>query len=81
MENVELFVKNKGIGKILKNVSLKEYTTYKVGGNAKYMVYPKDRSKLIQLLRFLREEKILYMILMCCFLIRNILVLLLNWMS
>lgn len=63
MDNLKEFVKKRGIGKILENVSLKEYTTYKVGGICKFMVYPIDSRKLIMLIRYLKENKIKFMVL------------------
>ena len=53
-------IKKLDIGKVEDNVSLKKYTTYKAGGNAKCVVYPKDINSLIKLLRYLKRENILY---------------------
>lgn len=63
MDNIKKIVKEKGIGKILENVSLKEYTTYKVGGVARYMVFPKTSRKLICLIRYLKDKDIPFMVL------------------
>lgn len=63
MKDLKKYIKEKGIGKLLENVSLKEYTTYKVGGNARFMIFPKNVSKLISLLKYLRKEQIPYMVL------------------
>ena len=51
------------IGKIEKNVSLKKYTTYKAGGIASIIVTPKDELKLIELLKYLKQNNIKYKIL------------------
>ena len=56
-------LKEREIGRILENVSLKKYTTYGVGGNAKYMVYPKNAQKLIELLKICNYRNIKYKIL------------------
>ena len=45
------------------NESLKLHTTYKVGGNCKYFITPKDLNELIDLVKYLREKNIKYMIL------------------
>ena len=45
-------------GKVLENVSLKDYTTYKIGGNAKYLVQPNDKDSLIGLIKYLKDNKI-----------------------
>lgn len=63
MDNIKKIVKEKAIGKLLENVSLKEYTTYKVGGTARYMVFPKTSRKLICLIRYLKNQDIPFMVL------------------
>lgn len=55
-------IENENIGQIEKNVSISKYTTYKVGGIAKAIVYPKDVNSLIKLLRILKTEKVPYKI-------------------
>jgi len=56
-------LKKLDIGKILTDVSLKQYTTYKVGGTAKVMIFPEDVEKLITLIKFLKSNKIKFMVL------------------
>lgn len=56
-------IKKLNIGKILTDVSLKQYTTYKVGGNAKVMVFPENVDKLVQLIKLLQASKTKYMVL------------------
>ena len=63
MENIKQFIKKKQIVKCLENVSIKDYTTYKVGGPAKFMVFPQDTKKLIMLIRYLKSEHVKFMIL------------------
>ncbi len=63
MENIKQFIKKKQIGKCLENVSIKDYTTYKVGGPAKFMVFPQDTKKLIMLIRYLKSEHVKFMVL------------------
>ncbi len=63
MEKIISFIKKKKIGVLKQMVSLKKYTTYKVGGNAKVMVYPKNEKKLLLLLKKLKEENVKYKIL------------------
>lgn len=60
MKKIASFIKKNKIGNIKENVSLSKYTTYKVGGIAKMIVYPKDTQKLILLLTKLKEENIKY---------------------
>ena len=61
--NIHEDLKKLNIGKILLNESLKNHTTYKVGGICKYMVYPKDIECLVKLIKFLKNKKIKYMVL------------------
>ncbi len=56
-------LKKLDIGKILTDVSLKNYTTYKVGGICKIMVFPKNIDSLVILIKKLKEEKIKFMVL------------------
>ena len=51
------------IGKIDTNVSLKKCTTYRVGGNAKFIAYPKDVNSLVKLIKYLKNKSIKYKIL------------------
>lgn len=63
MKDIKKFLKDNAVGKVLENVPLKDFTTYKVGGIAEYIVYPKNISKLILLLEWIKKENIPYMIL------------------
>lgn len=45
------------------NESLKLHTTYKVGGICKYFITPKDLDELIDLVKYLKNKNIKYMIL------------------
>ena len=63
MKNLINLIKKNNIGKYLENVSLSNFTSYKVGGVAKLMIYPKDTKKLIVLLKYIRANGIKYKIL------------------
>lgn len=63
MDKIIEFIKNNDIGKLLHNAELKNHTTYKVGGVARIIVYPKNIQKLIKLLKFIKKENIKYKIL------------------
>lgn len=56
------FIKKEKIGSFKENVSIKSLTSYKVGGEANLVVYPKDYKKLILLIKYLRQEDIKYKI-------------------
>lgn len=62
MNLIKELEKNK-IGKIEKNVSLKKYTTFKVGGRANLIVTPKNIDKLVLLIKILKENNINFKIL------------------
>ncbi len=63
MEELAKELKKENYGKVLTDVSLKNYTTYKVGGIARIMVFPTDTEKLVQLIRKLQALNIPYMVL------------------
>ena len=56
-------LKKMDLGKIVLNASLKEYTTYKIGGKAKVIFYPKNIDCLVKLIKKLKSNKVKYMIL------------------
>lgn len=57
---IENFIKNY---EYYKNKSLKKYNTYKLDVSCNYLIYPKDKEELINLLKYLKENKIDYLIL------------------
>lgn len=63
MEELLNEIKKEEYGKVLIDVSLKDYTTYKVGGICKIMVFPKNIDNLVRLIRKLKTKKVSYMIL------------------
>ena len=56
-------LKEREIGRVLENVSLKKYTSYCVGGNARCVVYPNNTQKLIELLKLCNFRNIKYKVL------------------
>lgn len=54
---------NLNIGQILKDINLKEYTTYKAGGIASCLVIPTNLECLIELLKYLRKNNIKHKVL------------------
>ncbi len=65
MKKNELFelIETANVGKVEKDVSLSKYTTYKVGGKAKVMVYPKNVDNLIKLMKVIKTHKLKYKVL------------------
>lgn len=63
MEELLNEIKKEEYGKVYTDVSLKDYTTYKVGGICKIMVFPKNIDNLVCLIRKLKMKKVPYMIL------------------
>lgn len=61
-ELIELLEKS-NLGKIEKNVKLSKYTTYKTGGNAKVIIYPKNITCLVKLLKILKNSEVKFKIL------------------
>ena len=64
MEN-ELYnlIERANVGRCVSDVSLSKHTTYKVGGNAKVMVYPKNVDNLIKLMKIIKANNIKYKVL------------------
>lgn len=62
MNKIIDYIKRNNIGKYIENESLKKLTTYRVGGVAALVVYPKNEDKLIMLIKLLRNNKIKYKI-------------------
>lgn len=56
------FIKEDKIGEYFENISLKDYNTYKIGGIAKLIVFPKNRDMLIELLTYVRNNDVKYKI-------------------
>ena len=63
MQDIIKFIKKNDIGKLKENVKLSNYTTYKVGGPATLLVYPKNTEKLIVLLKKLRSSNLKHKVL------------------
>lgn len=63
MNKLISLIKKNNIGKYIEDASLSNYTTYKVGGIAKIIVYPKDIKKLITLLKYIKNNNIKYKVL------------------
>ena len=61
--NIVSMIEKAEIGKVERNPLLSKYTTYKVGGKALAIVYPKNVDGLIKLLRLLKENDVKYKIL------------------
>ena len=57
---IENFIKDY---EYLKNVSLKKYNTYRLDTKANYLIFPKNIEELINLLKYLKENKLKYLIL------------------
>lgn len=63
MNNYVEELKKKNIGKIIENANLGEYTSYRVGGKAEIIIYPSNTKKLIELLKYIKNNNIKYKIL------------------
>lgn len=56
-------IEDAGIGRCERDVLLSKHTTYKVGGKAKLMVYPKNVECLVKLLKLIKMHDIRYKVL------------------
>ena len=48
------------LGKVLVNEKISNYTTYRVGGKVRCIVYPKGERELIELVNLLKSKNIKY---------------------
>jgi len=53
----------KRFGEVLYDEDLKKYNTYKIGGKCKYVIKPFDINSLIELIKYLKDEGIKYIVL------------------
>jgi len=53
-------IKKLNVGEVLENVDIRKYTTYKVGGIGRAMVFPNSVHGLIELIKFLKLNNIKY---------------------
>ncbi|MGI6325339.1 MAG: UDP-N-acetylmuramate dehydrogenase [Bacilli bacterium] len=60
MENIINEIKTQKIGKVIENILMKDYTTYKVGGKVRVMVYPRNEEKLIELMKIIKKYNLKY---------------------
>ena len=56
-------LKMKEYGIVLENVDLKKYNTYGIGGKAKYLIKPYSKEKLIELIKWIQDNKMPWFIL------------------
>ena len=63
MEDYLHDIKNLNIGKVEEDCSLKNYTTYRTGGIARCIVYPKNVACFVKLVHFLKSNDISFKIL------------------
>ena len=61
--NIVKEIKNLKCGKVLENVNLIKYNTYKISCIAKLMVFPENEKQLIKLLKYLKEKELKHMVL------------------
>lgn len=63
MKDVLEIIEKENLGKVEKDVLLSKYTTYRVGGKASLIVYPKDIESLVRLLGVIKSNNIKFKIL------------------
>ena len=56
-------IKKLKVGKVIENINLKNYTTYKVGGTGRVLVIPDNVNKLIKLIEYIKNNNLKYKVL------------------
>ena len=59
---IESFIKKNNI-EYYKDASLKKYNTYKINSKCKYLIFPKNKKEVVNLIRFLKDNKNDYILL------------------
>ena len=62
MNKVIEYIKNNNLGTFKENVSFKNLTTYRCGGNARLVYFPNNIESLISFMKFVKEENMEYKI-------------------
>ncbi len=60
MKELVEYIKKENIGKLIENISTSKLTTYRVGGNARLLVFPKGIEELVSLLKYVKSLNIKY---------------------
>ena len=53
-------IKKLKVGKVIENINLKNYTTYKAGGTGRVLVIPDNVSKLVILMNYIKQNNLKY---------------------
>ena len=56
-DQFQLFFVERFKGKVLFNVPMKDYTSFRIGGNADVMAFPEDETDLMELMKFAYSKK------------------------
>ncbi len=63
MENLIKKIRKEKLGKLLQDVSLKMFNTYKLNPKAKVVFYPKNIDSLIEVMKYIKEKNIKHIVL------------------
>ncbi len=63
MNEIVSEIKKQKVGKCLENVRMSSYTSYRIGGEVRLLVYPENVLKLIELIKILRNANVKYKVL------------------
>ena len=59
---IENFIKNYNL-EYYKEANLKKYNTYKIDAKCQYLIFPKNREEIIEIIRFLKNNNIKFLVL------------------
>ena len=62
MDNLINLIKSKNLGTYKENVSFKTLTTYRTGGNARLVVFPNSVDSLIEIIRVIKDNNLIFKI-------------------
>ena len=63
MENIDYILKENFKDKLIENYPMREYTSFKCGGNAKYLIYPESVEELIKIIGISKKNNLEFLVL------------------
>jgi len=63
MENIDYILKESFKGKLIENYPMKEYTSFKCGGNARYLIYPENIEELKKIIKISKKYNLEFLVL------------------
>jgi UDP-N-acetylmuramate dehydrogenase len=63
MENIDYILKENFKDKLIENYPMREYTSFRCGGNARYLIYPESVEELIKIIGISKKYNLEFLVL------------------